>query len=104
MLPGMIIRSFSGKEGEISIPGLGAVVGTFHKWTLTRPADDAPGNPVWTLQAVMSYVNATLLLNESVDKRFTLRLSREKKIELCSFESMKLDGLSLLVEGVTQCQ
>lgn len=104
MVPGMIVRSFSGKEGEIVVPGLGAVVGTFHKWTLMRPADDAPGNPVWTLQAVLSYSNNTLLLNEQLNKKFVLFLSKDKKIELCGYESMRLEGASLLLDGVIQCQ
>ena len=98
------MRSFSGREGEITIPGLGAVVGTFHTWTLKRPADDASGNPKWILQAVLSYSNPTLLLNEQISKKFILVLSKDKKIELCDFESIKLEGASLLVDGVIQCQ
>jgi hypothetical protein len=104
MVPGMVIRSFSGREGEIFIPGLGAVVGTFHQWTLRRPEENATGNPRWTLQAVLSYSNQTLLLNDMLEKRFTLVLNKTRKIELCGYESMKLEGNSLLLEGVIQCQ
>ncbi len=100
----MIVRTFSGKEGEITIPGLGAVVGTFHKWTLMRPVDDAPGNPVWNLQAVLSYSNPTLLQNEWLEKKFILILNKDTKIEICSYETMRLEGASLLLEGVIQCQ
>jgi hypothetical protein len=104
MIPGMIVRTFSGKEGEITIPGLGAVVGTFHKWTLMRPVDDARGTPVWNLQAVLSYSNPTLLLNEHISKRIKLVLNKDRTIELCGFAKLRLEGASLLVEGVIQCQ
>lgn len=105
MVPGMIVRSFSGKEGEITVPGLGAVVGTFHNWTLSRPADDAPGNPVWTLQAVLSYSNPTLLKNEALDKKVSLKLGSGTKIDLCDYEEMILENeINLLLKGVIQCQ
>jgi len=104
LVPGMIVRTFSGKEGEITIPGLGAVVGTFHTWTLLRPVEDARGTPVWNLQAVLSYSNPTLLLNEQISKRFICVLNKDTKIELCGFEKLRLEGASLLVEGVIQCQ
>lgn len=102
-VPG-IFRSFSGKEGEISIPGLGAVVGTFHSWTLKRSEENASGNPKWTLQAVLSYSNASLMSNAAITKHITLVLNKKMKFELCGYESLKLEGASLLVEGVVQCQ
>ena len=104
MLPGGIFKAINGTDGTITIPGLGAVVGIFHKWTLTRSEENAPGNPVWTLRGVLSYRNATLLTNESLDKQFKLVLSRDKVIELCSFKELKLVDHNLIVEGVTQCQ
>lgn len=105
MVPGMIVRSFTGKEGTISIPGLGAVVGTFHRWTLSRPADDAPGTPVWTLQAVLAYSNPSLMKNKALDKRIVLNLNTGTKIELCDFEEMILeDEINLILKGVIQCQ
>jgi hypothetical protein len=97
--------TLSGKDGEITVVGLGAVVGTFHSWTLTRPADDARGNPGWTLRAVLSWSNETMLKSEILDKRIILRLNSEKKIELCGYESMILEnGINMILEGVTQCQ
>jgi hypothetical protein len=104
MVQGMIVNSFTGRDGEITIPGLGAVVGIMHKWTLQRSEERTSGTPKWTLQAVLSYVNPSLMANDLIEKSFTCVLNKTTKIKLCEYTSIKLEGTQLVVEGVVQCQ
>lgn len=104
MHQGMFVRSFRGSEGQVAVPGLGAVVATFQSWTLKRREENGTAGPTWTLHAVLSYQNDTLLKNELLEKRFVCVLSKDQKFELCDFESIRIEGASLLVEGVIQCQ
>lgn len=99
----MSIRSYRGVSGRIVIPGVGAVPGVFSSWTIKRREDSGTGNPSWSLHAVLSYQNDTMLKNEALPKRFICELSKTQKFELCGYESLKLEGATLIVEGVIQC-
>jgi hypothetical protein len=103
MQAGMIARSFKGVEGKIIVPGLGAVVATLSSWTLRRDENGGAG-PRWTLHAVLSYQNETLLKNEGLQKKIICILSKDQKFELCSWETYRLEGSALICEGVIQCQ
>lgn len=105
MTAGMIVRSYTGFEGRVEVPGLGAVVAIFSNWSIKRREENASSGAEWTLHAVLSYQNPSLLMNEAIGKKFICILNSTKKIELCGYESMKLiDENNLLVEGVIQCQ
>lgn len=104
MVPGLVINSFTGKDGKIHVPFLGAVVGTFSNWQLTRSEETTAAGPRWTLRGVLSYQNDTMLKSDLIEKHFTLILNSKSKIEICGFDEMKVEGASILVEGVVQCQ
>lgn len=103
MLPGMVVRSFRGQDGKIVVPGLGAVVATFSSWTLRRE-DDSRAGPRWHLHAVLSYQNETLIKRPGLTMKIVCVLTKEQKFELCSYDSFRIEGASLIVEGVVQCQ
>ncbi len=100
---GTLFRSIKGTEGKIMVPGLGAVVATFSEWTLKRREESHSAGPRWTLHGVLSYANESMVKSDKVGKRITLVLNSQQKFELCSWESLRLEGTSLLVEGVVQC-
>lgn len=103
MVQGMIVRSFRGTDGQISVPGLGAVIAEFQTWNLIRHEEQGSAGPIWTLHGVFRYQNDLLLKNEGLKKRIRLRLNDKSKIDLCSWESMKVEGVQLILEGVEQC-
>lgn len=103
-VPGMIVRSFRGTEGQISVPGLGAVIAEFQSWNLVRHEEQGSAGPIWTLHAVFRYQNDLLLKNQALKKRILLRLNSDTKFDLCDWESWKVEGVQLIAEGVTQCQ
>lgn len=100
-MKGMNIRSYSGTDGKIVVPGLGAVVGTFSRWTIRRE-DSGRAGPRWSLHAVLSYHNDVLLKNDAVKKKMICVLSKDQKIEIRQYESFRLEGATLIVEGVSQ--
>lgn len=104
MTAGMIVRSFRGFEGKITIPGLGAVIATFNSWTIKRREEIASPGAEWALHAVLSYQNDSLLTNEAIEKEFVCVLNKDKTIKLCGYDSLRVEGTSLIVEGVVQCQ
>lgn len=104
MVPGMLIRSLRGTQGQITVPSLGAVVAELQSWNLQRREESGSGNPIWTLHAVFRYQNDLLLKNDALEKLIVLRLNKETKIELCSWESLSIEGVQLIAEGVVQCQ
>jgi hypothetical protein len=103
MVQGMIIRSLRGTQGQITVPGLGAVVAEFQTWNLSRHEESRSASPIWTLHAVFRYQNDLLLQNDDLRKHIVLRLNNETKIEICTWSSMKVDGVQLMIEGAVQC-
>lgn len=104
VVAGMMFRSVSGTDGQISVPGLGAVIAEFQTWNLSRREEQGTAGPFWTLYAVFRYQNDLLLKNEALKKRILLRLNSGTRIELCTWEDWKVEGMQLFAEGVTQCQ
>jgi hypothetical protein len=102
-LSGMIFRSLKGSQGQITVPGLGAVVAEFQSWTLKRHEESRSASPIWTLHAVFRYQNDLLLKNDSLKKKIRLQLNDTTKIDICNWKSMRIDGVMLIVEGAIQC-
>ncbi len=72
-MSGLFLRSMSGRNGQIIVPGLGAVVATIATWTLARPEDSDPGNPgAMSLRAVLSWSNKALLADEELHKKIVV--------------------------------
>jgi hypothetical protein len=103
MVRGAYIRSLKGEQGQITVPGVGAVVAEFQSWTLMRHEESRSVDPVWTLHAVFRYQNDLLLKNADLKKRIRLVLKQDTKIDLCGWKSMKVEGAMLIAEGVVQC-
>ena len=103
MVQGMLIRSFQGEQGQITVPGLGAVVAEFQTWNLKRHEESRSVDPMWTLYAVFRYQNDLLLKNDALRKRIVLKLNSTTKIEICTWKSMRVEGIQLTVEGAVQC-
>jgi hypothetical protein len=103
MVAGAYIRSLKGDQGQITVPGVGAVVAEFQSWNLMRREESRSVDPIWTLHAVFRYQNDLLLKNADLKKRIRLVLNKDTKIDLCGWKSMKVEGAMLIVEGVVQC-
>lgn len=103
----MIFRRIEGREGEVTIPSLGAIVAKIEaptgKWTLVRREEGPAGeSAVFSLHAVFSYVNEGLFKNEAFKKKFIVTIAKGKQYRLQQRPGGKteLSGRSLLMEGV----
>lgn len=104
-----MLKSMKGIEGTITIPALGALIGTTHKWSLERREDGKQGEaPTFRLHAVFSYFNEFLWSEETLKKEIILTLrsaggqvNSQLKVEPVPGEGMVLDGTTqLILEGV----
>ena len=100
---GVLVRTLRGPSGQITVPGLGAVVAELQTWQLIRREESGSGNPTWDLHAVFRYQNDLLLKNESLKKKANLVLNKTKSIDLCGWESFEVEGNRLIAKGVIQC-
>jgi len=95
----------TGIDGEVTLPSIGAQLGTFQKWSLKR-REDGPTSKGFVLHAVFAYPPNDLLWNqESFTKRIVLTIkNREKTVfkqyRVEPFEEMVLKGRALQCEGV----
>ena len=97
-----LANEIRGRDGNIAVPGLGAVAALIQRWTLERHAEDGPAGPVWTLRASFSYQNDVLLKSPAMKKRFELAFDSKT-----TFLAEALDGVeweltsnSLILKGV----
>ena len=70
-------NSFSGIEGTVTVPGLGAVAGTIGRWSLRRE-DSGPNAGLYVLRASLSYVNEALMTDSDFRKEVILLLKRDR--------------------------
>ena len=101
---GVLVKTLKGPSGQITVPGLGAVVAELQSWHLIRREDNGSVEPTWDLHAVFRYQNDLLLKNDALKKKAHLVLNKEKTIDLCGWESFVIEGGRLIAKGVTQCQ
>jgi hypothetical protein len=106
-MAGYTLKSMKGVEGEITVPSLGMVIGTMMKWSLTR-REDGSRSSGYRLHAVFSYLNPMFFNEESLTKQITIALrdrdrkvNKEFRLEPIPGQKMALEGMSLLIEGVT---
>ena len=89
-----------GTDGKVSVPSIGAVVGTICHWTLRREeSGSGPLRPM-TLRASFSYVNEPLLMEESLTKEITITI-RKGTYFLVTGERMAFVDEQLIME---ECQ
>jgi hypothetical protein len=104
MQPEQPARKYRGSSGKVEVPGLGAVPAIFSSWTLLPQEGGAATRPTWSLRAVMSYQNDSMLTNGDLPVAFICQLSRSKVLVLCGHKSLQLQGSTLLVEGLIPCR
>lgn len=105
-MPGYVLKSMRGVEGEITLPALGAVIGTMSKWSLTR-REDGSRSSGYRLHAVFSYLNPMLFNEKSLTKQITVSIrdrdrsvNKQYRLEPVPGREMRLEGMSLLIEEV----
>jgi hypothetical protein len=103
-MAGFTLKAVRGIEGEVTIPALGATIGTFAKWTLTRSEDGRSNESEYVLRGAFSYFNPVLWEDESLQKRVTIRLGRNGTQYLLVQKPDRrtvLEGSSIIMEGIT---
>lgn len=103
MIHGLLIKTFSGTDGTITVPGLGAVAAEFQSWKLVRREEEGTGGPYWTLHASFRFQTDLLLMNESLKKRTRLVIREGQFIDLCGWEKATIQHQQGIFEGVIQC-
>lgn len=103
-MPGLFWQSMTGIEGKVTVPSVGAVIGTIKNWSLKRPEESSPANPgLLTLRAYFSYVNEGLMNDPDITKSIDITIRKEKHYRIC-FERMAFDGTVLVAEGCSLCR
>jgi hypothetical protein len=103
-MSGFILKAVRGIEGEVSVPALGATIGSFAKWTLTRSEDGHSKESEYVLRGAFSYLNPILWADEALNKRITIRLGKEGREYLlvqAPDRRTVLEGTSIIMEGIT---
>lgn len=70
--------SMVGQAGQVTVPSIGAVVGTITRWTLRREESGSGHLRPMTLRASFSYVNEFLLLEQELTKEIVIELRKNK--------------------------
>ena len=106
----MFFNSITGKEGTIKIVELGAVIGQFSSWRLSRervPGADDKFTEFYTFRGECHYINPALFKDEDYDPVVfivTQRNPKTKQVTQFRLDQDKgnrrsLDGRRLLMEG-----
>ena len=99
-----VIRSGIYKPaGLVEIPFLGAKVGEFASWRLTRRGDEGPDADLYDLRAVFSFVSKALWDDDEYQKTILLNLSPTKqfRVQRELDVGMDLSDRDLTIQGVT---
>lgn len=112
-----IFPRIRGRHGEVTVSGIGAVVGRFDGeggwWELTRKHEkQKSGEPLeYRFSAVLSYVNPTIWNatkpdgSEKFKKKIVIRVGDNLfRIDVAEDQRMELNGRVLRSEGVFLCQ
>jgi len=108
----MIGDTVIGKEGSIKIEELGAVIGQFTKWTLTREKKNEEVTlKTFRFSGTLQYVNPALwndpdyvpVVIITTDRDRRTKKPNQYRLEQDEGATRSLDGRSLLLEGVRLC-
>ena len=105
-----MFRTVTGKEGSIKIVELGAVIGQFGSWRLSRepvPGRDDEYTQLYTFQAECEYINPALFEDRDYSPQVFIITQRDRKtreetqfrLEQDEGRARSLSGRSLLMEG-----
>lgn len=87
-----------GNDGKVTVPSIGAVVGTISRWTLRREeSGSGPLRPM-TLRASFSYVNEFLLMEDAVEKEILLTIRKDKHYRVIGKRMAFVDQVLILEE------
>lgn len=106
-MPHGIFQRFFGSKGRVTIPALGAHIGTINQWELRRRGgDDDPRSGQYDLRAVFSYVNPHLFHDDDYAKDVIVEMGRgnqhlQLRVHLIDAEETVLRDRTLLSKGVT---
>ena len=106
-MAGYTLKSMRGVEGAVTVPSIGMEIGTMMKWSLAR-REDGSRNSGYRLHAVFSYLNPMFFNESSLTKVITVAIrdrdrsvNKQYRLEPIPGQKMVLEGMSLLIEGVT---
>lgn len=108
----MIGNTVQGKEGFIRIEELGAVIGQFSSWTLTREKkNEEEMLSTFRFNGTLQYVNPALFDDPdyvpvviiTTDRDRRTKKPNQYRLEQPEGATRTLEGRSLLLEGVTLC-
>ena len=105
-MPHGIFQRFTGPKGRVTIPALGAHIGTMNQWDLRRRGgDDDPKSGTYDLRAVFSYINPHLFHDEDYEKDVIVEMGRGRqriqlRVHLIDAEETVLRDRTLLARGV----
>jgi hypothetical protein len=110
-----MFNSITGKEGQIRIVELGAVIGQFSSWKLSRerrPHDDEKFTEFFTFRAECEYVNQALFSDDDYQPQIFVTVAKDRRrrqmdqfrLDQQEGRARTLTGRSLLIEGVTLCR
>ena len=102
--------TISGKEGTIRIVELGAVIGQFSSWRLSRERKqgrDEEFTEFYTFQAECEYINPSLFHDDDYSPQVFITVQRDRRtrrvdqfrLDQPPGRGRSLDGRSLLMEG-----
>lgn len=106
-MPHGIFQRFSGVKGRVTIPALGAHIGTMAQWDLRRRGgDDDPKSGTYDLRAVFQYINPHLWNDPDYEKYVVVEMGRgvqriQLRVNAADAEETVLRGQTLLMKGVT---
>lgn len=97
-----LVNQINGRDGNIEVVGLGAVIALIQQWTLTRRADPGSDEPTWDLRASFSYQNETLIKNAGLRRRLTLKFDSKTTYEAEAIDGVEwvLENNGLMIKGV----
>jgi len=105
-VPHGIFQILSGPKGRVTIPALGAHIGTMQQWELRRRGgDDDPKSGSYDLRAVFSYINPHLFHDADYEKDVIVEFGRGRqhlqlRVHMVDAEETVLRDRTLLVRGV----
>lgn len=105
-MPHGIFQRLSGVKGRVTIPALGAHIGTMSQWELRRRGgDDDPKEGTYDLRAVFAYLNPHLFNDADYAKDVVVEFGRgsqrlQLRVQMVDAEETVLRDRTLLMKGV----
>lgn len=105
----MLVNKIVGAEGKVELPELGAVVGQFQKWTVSKEKkQDGTNTGRLKFRGELKYLNKALFNDPDYERSVVITLRRDRRartkkqyrVDLSEGGKASLQGRVLLMEGV----